>query len=45
MMWILNLSDGCHDIFTVAEQSKLPISLLSSVAEELVAAGLVVEKP
>jgi aminopeptidase-like protein len=44
MMWLLNLSDGNHDLFKIAERSGLNLSLLISVCGELSQSGLLVEQ-
>ncbi len=40
MMWMLNLADGTHDLFSIAEQSAMPLDVLAVVAAELAKAGL-----
>ncbi|WP_321491573.1 DUF4910 domain-containing protein [uncultured Desulfobacter sp.] len=40
MMWLINFSDGEHDLMSIAERSGQDIMLLISVAEELRSKGL-----
>ncbi|HLS31688.1 MAG TPA: DUF4910 domain-containing protein [Flavobacteriaceae bacterium] len=35
MMWVLNLSDGNHDLIAISERSKIPISTLIPVVKKL----------
>lgn len=39
-LWVLNLSDGSHDLCDIAEASGLPIAALALAAERLVEVGL-----
>jgi aminopeptidase-like protein len=39
-LWVLNLSDGAHDLLAIAERSKLPFAAVRGAAESLLAAGL-----
>jgi aminopeptidase-like protein len=43
MLWVLNLSDGDHDLLDVAERSGLPFALVAEAAAALHSAGLVKE--
>ena len=43
MMWLLNLADGTRDLFAIAERSGQDVALLTSLAEELSAKGLLVK--
>jgi aminopeptidase-like protein len=40
MLWVLNLSDGRHDLLAIAERSGLPFSLLRDAADRLAEHGL-----
>jgi len=40
LLWVLNLSDGRHDLKTIAERSGLAFSEIRSAADQLLAAGL-----
>ncbi|QNS03437.1 DUF4910 domain-containing protein [Streptomyces xanthii] len=40
MLWVLNLSDGEHDLIDVAERSGLPFATVADAADALAAAGL-----
>jgi len=40
LLWVLNQSDGEHDLLAIAERSKLPFAALAQAAQDLVAAGL-----
>jgi aminopeptidase-like protein len=40
MLWVLNLSDGDHDLLAVADRAGLPFGLVAEVAGVLEAAGL-----
>jgi len=40
MLWVLNLSDGNHDLATIAERSGLAPELVREAADALVGAGL-----
>lgn len=40
MLWLLNLSDGKHSLDDIAEMSRLDVSSLKTVAQELVEAGV-----
>lgn len=44
MMWLLNLADGSHDLFEIAERSGMSLRLLVPISEELCAAGLLLKK-
>jgi len=44
MMWLLNLADGEHDLFKIAERSGHQLQVLIPLAEELAATGLITEK-
>ncbi len=40
LLWVLNLSDGAHDLLAIAERSRLPFARLREAADRLLAAGL-----
>ncbi len=40
MLWVLNLSDGDHDLLAIAERSALPFNSIVAAAEALLAADL-----
>ena len=40
LLWVLNLSDGRHDLKAIAARSGLPFSEIREAADQLVAAGL-----
>jgi aminopeptidase-like protein len=40
MLWVLNLSDGEHDLLSIAERSKLPFFVIHAAAKTLGAATL-----
>jgi aminopeptidase-like protein len=40
LLWVLNLSDGEHDLLAIAERSGLPFAQLAEAADALVDAGL-----
>ena len=40
LLWVLNLSDGRHDLKAIAERSGLPFSEIRSAADQLLAANL-----
>jgi aminopeptidase-like protein len=40
LLWVLNLSDGDHDLLAIAERSRLPFSAVREAADALLAAGL-----
>ncbi len=41
MLWVLNLSDGEHDLLDVAERSGLPFDAVAAAADALRGAGLI----
>jgi aminopeptidase-like protein len=43
MLWVLNLSDGDHDLLQIAERSGLDFMVVNSAAEQLIAHGLLAE--
>jgi aminopeptidase-like protein len=43
LLWVLNLSDGRHDLLAIAERSGLRFSTVRAAAEALLAAGLLEE--
>jgi len=43
MLWVLNLSDGCHTLLDIAERSSLGFELINNVADTLLAHGLLEE--
>ena len=42
MLWVLNLSDGRHDLLAIAERSGLPFDVVAAAAARLAEAGLLV---
>jgi aminopeptidase-like protein len=40
LLWVLNLSDGKHDLLAIAERSGLPFAQVADAADDLVDAGL-----
>lgn len=40
MLWVLNLSDGDHDLLTIADRARLPFQAVAAAADALAAAGL-----
>jgi len=40
MLWVLNLSDGGHDLLAIADRAGIPFHTIHSAAEDLVRAGL-----
>jgi aminopeptidase-like protein len=40
MLWLLNLSDGMHDLLNVALRSGIPFGQISQAADALKEAGL-----
>jgi aminopeptidase-like protein len=40
LLWVLNLSDGRHDLKAIAERSGLPFAEIREAADQLLAAGL-----
>ena len=40
MLWVLNQSDGAHDLLSIAERSGLPFDLVESAAARLSEHGL-----
>jgi aminopeptidase-like protein len=40
MLWVLNLSDGDHDLLAIAERARLPFAAVAAAADALHAAGL-----
>lgn len=45
LRWLLNLSDGQHDLLKICERCRLPFDLLHDVAERCVEAGLLEPVP
>jgi aminopeptidase-like protein len=43
LLWLLNQSDGRHDLIDIAERSRLPFEVLAEAAEALQRAGLLAE--
>ena len=43
MLWVLNLSDGAHDLIAIAERAGLPLETLSAAADLLVRHDLLEE--
>lgn len=44
LLWVLNLSDGSHDLLEIAERSGLPFGAVRDAALTLARAGLLVER-
>ena len=44
MLWILNLSDGMHSLFDIAERADLPFTLICSTARQLQQYGLLTRR-
>jgi aminopeptidase-like protein len=42
MLWVLNLSDGRHDLLAIADRSGLPFDVVAAAAARLAEAGLLV---
>jgi aminopeptidase-like protein len=40
LLWVLNLADGEHSLFAIAERSGLPFAQIRSAADALIAADL-----
>ncbi|HEV8629154.1 MAG TPA: DUF4910 domain-containing protein [Thermoanaerobaculia bacterium] len=40
LLWVLNQSDGDHDLLAIAERAGMPFAAIAEVAEALVGAGL-----
>jgi aminopeptidase-like protein len=40
LLWVLNFSDGEHDLIAIAERSQLPFPAVRAAADDLLAAGL-----
>jgi aminopeptidase-like protein len=40
LLWVLNLSDGCHSLLDIAERAGLPFGLIRSAADALLATDL-----
>jgi aminopeptidase-like protein len=45
VLWVLNLSDGKHDLLAIAERSGMTFRIISTAAEALMAAGLLRKEP
>ncbi len=43
LLWVLNQSDGWHDLLAIAERSRLPFAAVRRAADDLLAAGLLAE--
>jgi aminopeptidase-like protein len=43
LLWVLNLSDGEHNLLDIAERSALPFDIVQAAANALVEGGLLVE--
>jgi aminopeptidase-like protein len=43
LLWVLNFSDGSHDLLRIAERSGLEFGILREAANALVAQGLLAE--
>ena len=42
MLWVLNLSDGRHDLLAIAERAGIPFARVAAAAERLAESGLLV---
>jgi aminopeptidase-like protein len=42
LLWVLNLSDGCHSLLAIAERAALPFSQIRHSADLLMAHGLLI---
>jgi aminopeptidase-like protein len=40
LLWVLNLSDGCHTLFQIAEQAGRPFQAIRAAADALLNHGL-----
>jgi len=40
LLWVLNLADGRHSLFDIAERSKLPFSSIRAAADALMSKEL-----
>ncbi len=45
MLWVLNLSDGCHTLLDIAERSQLPFATVARAASDLIAHALLAPVP
>ncbi|ULA65094.1 MAG: Putative polysaccharide biosynthesis protein with aminopeptidase-like domain [Nitrospira sp.] len=45
MLWVLNLSDGCHTLLDIAERSQLPFAAVARAASDLIAHALLEPVP
>jgi aminopeptidase-like protein len=45
MLWVLNLSDGCHTLLDIAERSGLPFSTIKKATDALTTHDLLKECP
>jgi aminopeptidase-like protein len=45
MLWVLNLSDGRHDLLEIADRSDLPFAAVRGAADRLVEIGLLAPAP
>jgi aminopeptidase-like protein len=43
MLWVLNLSDGRHDLLTIAERADMRFAVIAEAAERLLESGLLEE--
>ena len=43
MLWVLNQSDGDHDLLAIAERSSLPFGTVAAAAAALAEHGLLLE--
>jgi aminopeptidase-like protein len=43
MLWVLNLSDGWHDLLTIAERADMRFAVIAEAAERLLESGLLEE--
>lgn len=44
LLWVLNQSDGAHDLLAIADRAGLAFDIVHAAAERLVAAGLLTER-
>jgi aminopeptidase-like protein len=43
LLWVLNQSDGAHDLLSIAERAALPFDLVRIAADRLISAGLLAD--
>ncbi len=45
LLWVLNLSDGDHDLLAIAQRSRLPFTAIRQAADALLEHGLLEPLP